>query len=97
MTIVSAYLGSIILCIPSFVTFGIEQQEIGDPLDPSAANLIIYKVNLNPIAKHHDDLVHKVSLVVGRHVFHPSDVPILFELADVHRWRQSHHFRVFLI
>ena len=93
MTIVSAYLGSIVLCIPSFVTFGIEQQEIGDPLDPSAPNLIIYKVNLNPIAKHHDDLVHKVSGIVGRprHVFHTSDVAILFELAHVH------HFGVFLI
>ena len=60
MTIASAYLGSIVLCIPSFVTFGIEEQEIEDPHDPSAPNLMIYKVDLSPIAKQHDNLVHKV-------------------------------------
>ena len=85
-TILLAYFGSVLLCIPSFITFGIEQQQVminGDanhtlpsllssPGAPSSAQplvphhdapnwAVIYTVDLNPIAKKHDDLIHKVS------------------------------------
>ena len=66
-TIITAYVGSILLCIPSFVTFGIEQQEVAsiDPLNgqwnnESTTPTFVYKVNLNPIAQNYDGIVHKV-------------------------------------
>lgn len=90
-TIAIAYIGSVLLCIPSFITFGIEQQQViigGVDLNGLASNYtvflptmspalavsspapsvegaaasiaVIYKVNLNPIAKTHDGIVHKV-------------------------------------
>ena len=67
-TIVAIYLGSILLCIPSFVTYGIEQEEIkGDSLAPASSDYVIYKVNLTPIAKHYDGLFHKVSPSLSNH------------------------------
>jgi len=73
-TIITAYVGSILLCIPSFVTFGIEQQEVA--VEQQSAwwtkntsssvrsvpppTTFIYKVNLNPIAQNYDGIVHKV-------------------------------------
>lgn len=88
-TILLAYLGSVLLCVPSFITFGIEQQQVminGDanhtlpslfssgasPVvlspqpsvphhDAAASWAVIYTVDLNPIAKKHDDLIHKAS------------------------------------
>ena len=81
-TIIMAYVGSIVLCIPSFVLFGIEQQQVtvsgtvgnhsigleSNSSDTAATagllqgnvSILLYKVNLNPIAKNYDGLIHKV-------------------------------------
>ena len=61
IAIVIAYVGSILLCIPSFVTLGIEPKEIQNPTSPSHDNIASkYVVNLNSIAKENDDLLYKV-------------------------------------
>ena len=83
-TIAMAYIGSILLCIPSFITFGIEQNKMPTPNDglnrtlsttpeTAAAGIVIYKVDLNPIAKKHDDFIHKVTtknVYLKRNRFH---------------------------
>lgn len=85
-TIALAYIGSVLLCIPSFITFDVEQQLVtinsdgltinqthltapswGSSLVPPTDNssmALIYIVNLNPIAKNHDGLIHKVNLSI---------------------------------
>lgn len=77
-----AYIGSVLLCIPSFITFGIQSEPIKNndfminqtlskasswgsstspPLQP---DVVIYKVDLNRIAKNHDGIIHKVQVAV---------------------------------
>ncbi|XP_032777570.1 LOW QUALITY PROTEIN: uncharacterized protein LOC116916429 [Daphnia magna] len=79
-TIAMAYIGSVLLCIPSFITFGIQSEPIKNndfminqtlskasswgsstspPLQP---DVVIYKVDLNRIAKNHDGIIHKAHL-----------------------------------
>ena len=78
-TIAMAYIGSVLLCIPSFITFGIQSEPIknisltiNQTQPPTASywssssaplqlpEAVIYKVDLNRIAKNHDGIIHKV-------------------------------------
>ena len=53
-TIMAAYIGSIILCVPSFITYGIQTKEIQD-------NVVVYVVHLSAVAKLNDGLLLKVN------------------------------------